>query len=213
MKKTHLLCFTAALAMAGCSNVNFGGEAGKVNPALGPAVAHNARVQNAYGNIEQRVRDLSVAFRAAATDTVTFDFDKATLTPEARRILDQQAMWLLANANVSMAVIGHTDLVGGEAYNDRLGLRRARTAVSYLISKGVSRDRLEAVESRGKREPIVDTTERERRNRRTVTVVTGFDQVYVGTGLDGEFAQRVFDSYQAGQLTAEAAEVDETGGE
>ncbi|MEL6197444.1 MAG: OmpA family protein [Pseudomonadota bacterium] len=210
MKKTNVLCFTAALAVAGCGGIDYGGEAGRLLPELGGAVVHNARVQNAYGNIEERLRDLSVAFRAAATDTVTFDFDRSSLTPEARRILDQQAMWLLANETVTMAVVGHTDLVGGEGYNDRLGLRRAQTAVRYLVAQGVSRDRLEAVETRGKREPVVDTPERERRNRRAVTVVTGFDNVYVGIGLDGEFGQRVYDLYQRGALTGEATEAEGT---
>ncbi|MEL7346399.1 MAG: OmpA family protein [Pseudomonadota bacterium] len=212
MKSTNLLCCTAAVvALAGCGGFHLGGEAGKVNPAFGAAVIHNARVQNAYGNIEQRLRDLSVAFRAAATDTVTFDFDRATLTAESRRVLDQQAMWLLANENVRMAIVGHTDLVGGEAYNDRLGLRRARTALAYLVSKGVSRDRLDALESRGESEPVVQTEERERRNRRAVTMVAGFDRVYVGPDLDGEYARRVYDIYQAGGATAEVVDAEDTG--
>ena len=93
-----------------------------------------------------------------------------------------------------MRVYGHTDKVGPESYNNKLGLRRARAAVRYLTSKGVARDRLDAVESQGEREPVVDTDERERRNRRTVTEVSGFlkDHPLI---MDGRYADVVYREY------------------
>ena len=103
-----------------------------------------------------------------------------------------------------MTIVGHTDLVGTERYNQRLGLRRARAVLSYLTRRGVSRRRLDAVASRGETEPVVQTTQRERRNRRTVTTVAGFARNYVGTGLDGEYAARVYDTYQAGRFGVES---------
>ncbi|MEM6676732.1 MAG: OmpA family protein [Pseudomonadota bacterium] len=181
-----------ALAVAGCSQ-----EIGTFdNPHLGFTTQTNARLQNAYGDLEQRRRDLSIAFRAAAPDTVTFPFDSARLTSDARQALDQQAAWLVANDSVLMAIVGHTDAVGAESYNDRLGLRRARAALRYLTSRGVDPARLEAVESRGEREPVVDTQEREERNRRAVTVVVGFDRIYVGTGMNGITANRLYVEYR-----------------
>lgn len=196
MKKTHLVCLaTAGLVLGGCS---FGGEAGRMEPAYGPAQLANYNVQNAYGNVEGRLRDLSVAFRAAAPDTVTFDFNSVRLGPSARRALDQQAAWLLANDGVRMAVIGHADAVGSERYNDRLGLRRARVVLGYLVAKGVARDRLDALESRGENDLAVPTEGRERRNRRAVTAVSGFDRIFVGRGLDGEYALRTYDEFQGG---------------
>jgi outer membrane protein OmpA-like peptidoglycan-associated protein len=95
-----------------------------------------------------------------------------------------------------MSVIGHTDLVGPEGYNRRLGLQRARAAVRYLVSKGVDPSRLDAVASAGESEPVVATEDRERRNRRAVTVVAGLDRVYVGPNLDGEYAASTYDVYQ-----------------
>ncbi|MEM7526646.1 MAG: OmpA family protein [Pseudomonadota bacterium] len=191
MKIAGLL--VGGLLIAGCAR-----EVGTFeNPNVGFTTKTNARVQTAYGDLEQRRRDLSIAFRAAAPDTVTFDFNRSTLKPEARRALDQQAAWLMANEGTLMAVVGHTDLVGSESYNNRLGLRRAQRVVNYLIAKGVDRDRLEAVESRGESEPVVDTQEREERNRRTVTVVAGFDRIYVGTGLPGVIANRLYREYLA----------------
>jgi outer membrane protein OmpA-like peptidoglycan-associated protein len=184
----------AALATAGCAV-----EAGKRQPPLGTALTANARLQKAYGDLTERLRDLSIAFRAAADDTVTFDFDSARLTPAARAALDTQAMWLMANEGVRMSVIGHTDLVGPERYNDRLGLRRARAVVRYLVSKGVGRDRLDAIASAGESEPVVPTDTRERRNRRAVTVVAGLDRVYVGPNLDGEYAAQIYNAYQGAE--------------
>ncbi|MEM9141094.1 MAG: OmpA family protein, partial [Pseudomonadota bacterium] len=87
-----------------------------------------------------------------------------------------------------------------------LGLRRARTVLRYLTRQGVSRRRLDAVASRGEREPVVQTEQRERRNRRTVTTVAGFARNYVGTGIDGEYAARVYDQYQAGQFEVNEAD-------
>jgi len=88
-----------------------------------------------------------------------------------------------------MTVVGHADKVGTDAYNNRLGLRRARAVVAYLVSKGISCGRLDAVESRG------ETEERERRNRRAVTSVAGFESHYVGDGMDGRKAAALYRNY------------------
>ncbi len=104
-----------------------------------------------------------------------------------------------------MTVVGHADRVGTDAYNDRLGLRRARAVVAYLARHGISRGRLDAVESRGRREPVVQTEERERRNRRTVTSVAGFERHYVGDGLNGVYAERVYRTYVTGNVGVSVA--------
>lgn len=199
------LLVAGGLVVSGCAReVGQGQNAGY----WGTTAADNTRMQIAYGDPSQRMRDMSIAFRAATTDTVTFPFDSARLDSGARRALDMQAAWLNANEGVRMAVIGHTDLVGGERYNDRLGLRRARAVVNYLVRKGVARSRLDAIESRGEQEPVVDTDARERRNRRAVTVVAGFERGYVGTGIDGVVAQRIIQNQQSGAqggITLEAS--------
>ena len=89
-------------------------------------------------------------------------------------MLDRQAHWIKQFPEVRFRVFGHTDAVGSNAYNKSLGLRRARAAVNYLVSRGISRNRLEAVVSFGETQPLIPTPERERRNRRTVTEVSGF---------------------------------------
>lgn len=203
MKRTITLTLLAvATALAGCAK-----EAG-VDGSLstyGQATNVNFVSQDAYNQSNARLRSLSQDFQQNTTDTVTFAFNKAGLDSTARAALDTQAAWLKANKSVKMTIIGHADLVGSERYNDRLGLRRARAVLNYLSRKGVSKKRLEAIASRGESEPVVQTEARERRNRRAQTTVSGFARNYVGTGLEGEVAARIYDRYQAGGNTVATA--------
>jgi len=95
---------------------------------------------------------------------------------------------------VRFRVFGHTDLVGSNSYNKTLGMRRARAAVSYLTSLGIDRSRLEAVVSFGETRPLVPVEARERRNRRTVTAVSGFVRNHPSV-LDGKYAAIVYRDY------------------
>jgi len=196
--------------LAACSSFERPAGEGPDSHLFGVATEQNINAQIAYGDPAGRIRALNEAFRGAAQDTVTFEFNSAALDSAARSALDTQVAWLKANDHVRMTVVGHTDLVGSDSYNDRLGLRRARAVVSYLVSRGVSRGRLDAVESRGEHEPVVQTEDRERRNRRSVTSVAGFDRHYVGDGLDGEYAHKMYNKYQGqgGGGVSEAASDD-----
>lgn len=200
-----VFAMTAAAALAGCAE-----EAGlsSTSPDFGEATGSILAAQTAYVNGNAILHDLSRDFQASTDEVVTFAFDKAALDATARRALDGQARWLRDNPQVRMTIVGHTDLVGAESYNYGLGLRRARNALAYLVSQGVSADRLDAVESLGEQDPVVPTTSRERRNRRAVTMVGGFARGYVGTGLDGEYAQRIYNVYQAGQIGVTEAKSD-----
>ncbi|HSF93675.1 MAG TPA: OmpA family protein [Thermohalobaculum sp.] len=191
-----LAVLATGTALAACSSMTAGpaGE-GPESHLFGVATDQNFNAQLAYGDPAGRIRALNDAFRAAAQDTVTFEFNSAALDSEARRALDGQAKWLKENPAVRMTIVGHTDLVGTDSYNDRLGLRRARAVVSYLVNRGIARKRLDAVESRGEREPVVATEDRERRNRRSVTSVAGFDRMYVGGGMDARIGDRLYGGY------------------
>ena len=196
---------TAAAALAGCAE-----EAGQtvISPFHGEATAANLAAQQAYVAGNAILLNLSQDFQASTDEVVTFAFDQAALDGTARQALQGQARWLRAQPEVRMTIVGHTDLVGTESYNYGLGLRRARAALEYLVSQGVERDRLDAIESEGETEPVVPTTSRERRNRRAETMVAGFSRLYVGTGLDGEYAQRIYNVYQAGQVGVTEARSD-----
>lgn len=154
------------------------------------------------------VESLSERFAAEVPSTVTFAFNSAELDENARQVLRRQATWIRQFPEVRFSVYGHTDLVGSDAYNQTLGLRRARAAVNYLVSQGVDRSRLQALVSRGEREPIVATQDRERRNRRTVTEVSGFVQSHPMV-LNGEYARIVQRNYINSAAPAATAE---TGG-
>lgn len=205
-----IAALATGMTVAGCSVGEFNtltapaGE-GSNSHLYGVATTQNINAQIAYGDPANRIRALNDAFRAAAQDTVTFDFNRSALDGAARAALNQQVKWLKANPHVRMTVVGHADKVGSDAYNDRLGLRRARAVVAYLARKGISRGRLDALESRGEREPVVQTEERERRNRRTVTSVAGFERQYVGDGMDGQVAHSIYDTYQAAPIVAREA--------
>ena len=133
-------------------------------------------------------------FDAEVDTTVTFAFNRSELSAAAMATLDRQAGWIRQFPEVRFRVYGHTDLVGSNAYNYALGLRRARAVVSYLSSQGISTSRLEAVVSFGETRPVIHTPSPEQRNRRTVTEVSGFTG---GTAalLNGKYAAVIFREY------------------
>lgn len=100
-------------------------------------------------------------------ESVHFEFDSAKLTREARMRLDRIADGLNAQPSMRVEIIGHTDAIGSDAYNDKLSLARAASVREFLVYRGVARDRLEVV-GRGERQPIADneTEEGRARNRR-----------------------------------------------
>lgn len=161
---------------------------------FGTPTAHNTGVQTGKINV---VKALGERFSREVPDTVNFAFNSAELSPEAKTILSRQATWILQFPEIRFRVYGHTDLVGSTGYNKRLGMRRARAAVNYLVSQGISRSRLEAVVSYGESRPLINTQQRDLRNRRTVTEVSGFANNRKATLLDGKYAEIINRQYVA----------------
>ena len=204
MTRRHitLIAGTAALAgLAACAPNNdpvytqFYREAGSVvdTGQFGNATLHNRQVMTG----EKRVTfDLANRFSNEVRSTVTFAFNSARLDANAKAILRQQASWIRQFPEIRFRVYGHTDLVGSQAYNRALGLRRAQAVVRYLSTLGISPSRLEAVVSFGETQPLIVTQGRDRRNRRTVTEVSGFVQGHPML-LDGKYAQIIYREYVA----------------
>jgi tetratricopeptide (TPR) repeat protein len=85
---------------------------------------------------------------------IEYDFDKATLRPESMKILDDLAAFLELNDNLSVEISSHTDTRGSDVYNMNLSQARAKSCVDYLISKGISSDRL-AAQGYGETKPLI----------------------------------------------------------
>ncbi len=183
------------LALQGCTN-SIGGEAGSeiANAGFGIATANNIGMQN--GDLTNTmVSNLTRKFASEAPARVNFAFNSATLDATARDALRQQARWIKAHNQIKFRVYGHTDKVGSANYNRRLGLRRARAVVNFLVSQGVSRSKVQAVSSFGETRPLVLTEGPNRENRRTVTEVSGFVKRGRGAVTDGKYALTVYKAY------------------
>lgn len=103
---------------------------------------------------------------------IHFDFDKATLKPEAMAVLNEAAALLQKHERVVVEVAGHTDSKGSEDYNQGLSDRRAGAVKDYLNSKGVKANRLTA-RGYGESRPVAsnDTDEGRAENRRVELIV------------------------------------------
>lgn len=103
------------------------------------------------GAVEERI----VGTLSAET---LFDFDKAVLKSQGKRALDELVQTILTNADYQKAstkiqVVGHTDPVGKDAYNQKLSEKRAKAVATYLISKGIPVERIDS-EGRGEKELV-----------------------------------------------------------
>jgi outer membrane protein OmpA-like peptidoglycan-associated protein len=209
----YLVAMAGLAAMAACSQQGAAPsyqEAGAVVDSgnFGNATMNNHLVMKGE---KKFVLDLSERFAEEVDSTVNFAFDSAQLSPQARATLRRQARWIKQFPEVRFRVYGHTDKVGSQAYNKRLGLRRARVVVNYLVSEGIGRHRLEAVASFGETQPLIVTQGRERRNRRTVTEVSGFVESHPVV-MDGKYAEVVYREYvKSAQPTSELSMVGDEG--
>ncbi|HXX52771.1 MAG TPA: peptidoglycan-associated lipoprotein Pal [Xanthobacteraceae bacterium] len=105
-------------------------------------------------------------------DRVFFDTDSSELTDQARATLDKQAQWLNNYNRYAFTVEGHADERGTREYNIALGARRAETVRQYLVSRGVSAQRMRTI-SYGKERPVALCNDIScwSQNRRAVTVL------------------------------------------
>ena len=190
-------CAIAAL-LAGCSSNDpiystFNSEVGSLidNGNFGAATMNNTLIMSGE---KQYTYDLANRFATEVLTTVNFAFNSSQLDAGARDTLREQANFIRQFPEVRFRVYGHTDAVGSNSTNKRLGMRRARAVVAFLTSQGIDRSRLEAVVSYGETQPLIVTQGRERRNRRTVTEVSGFVKGHPSL-LDGRYAQVVYRDY------------------
>jgi peptidoglycan-associated lipoprotein len=153
-----LLVALAALLAAGCAK----------KPAPSPEAAGMGMEQPAVtempseevaGVQEGAMTEMGVSEEAAPTaalpelQRIFFDFDQYVLTDEARQTLADNAAYLKANSGAEVKIEGHCDERGSDEYNLALGERRALAAKNYLVSLGISPDRLSII-SYGEEMPL-----------------------------------------------------------
>ena len=108
---------------------------------------------------------------------VTFAVDSTTISPQMRDVLDDVAQSMINYPSSLIDVMGHTDSTGSEQYNLDLSRRRADSVSNYLVSRGVSRARVETI-GYGEQYPVADnsTAEGRAQNRRVEIRITPISQ-------------------------------------
>jgi peptidoglycan-associated lipoprotein len=112
--------------------------------------------------------------KIAGLQTINFDYDKATLSADAKKKVQGNAEWMKAHAGTKLQIEGHTDARGSIEYNLSLGERRANAVKSYMTSLGVAAARLSII-SYGKEKPLAsgDSESDYAKNRRANFVPLG----------------------------------------
>src|SRR5215472_12755993 len=125
------------------------------------------QLQEALGQIAETRRTAMGLVMTLDSKSIRFDFDKATIKPEYRDILNRIAGILMALKGYSVAVYGYTDDVGTQAYNLQLSQRRAEAVRDFLVQAGISSTIMSA-KGFGKSDPRVpgDSDQARAANRR-----------------------------------------------
>lgn len=113
-------------------------------------------------------------------ENIFYDFDKATLRSESKKELDELIGLLEINPNVTIELSAHTDRKGSQDYNQNLSQRRAQSVVDYLITHGISKDRL-TVAGYGKLQP----------KKVTKGIAKKYTFLKVGDVLDEDFINKL----------------------
>jgi len=127
-------------------------------------------VEDGKGGTDTATKTITVIRKVVLQDKkgkVLFDFDKAVLKPAGQRELAGEVQEMKENVSIRADIVGHTDSVGTDAYNERLSQRRAEAVRNFFVSQGVAASRFQ-VAWKGEREPIAPNTTAEGRtqNRR-----------------------------------------------
>ncbi|WP_375622621.1 MULTISPECIES: peptidoglycan-associated lipoprotein Pal [unclassified Bartonella] len=155
------ILFLFSLCLGGCGKKNVGALNGM-----------NGAYMNDAG-LNQMSPGSGQEFTVNVGDRVFFGLDSSSLDADAERILTRQAEWLLHYPYYSIMIEGHADERGTREYNLALGQRRAVAVRNYLVSLGVSAQRIQTI-SYGKERPVAvcDDISCWNQNRRAVTTLS-----------------------------------------
>jgi OOP family OmpA-OmpF porin len=171
---TNELCWrnaswTPATAAKGCD-----GALVVAAPAPAPAAAAPAAPAAPAARPPAPAPQPPAATKVTYAADAFFDFDKAVLKPEGKAKLDD-LVGKVKGINLEVIIaVGHTDSVGNDPYNQKLSVRRAEAVKSYLVSKGIEKNRV-YTEGKGEKQPVADnkTAEGRAKNRRVEIEVVG----------------------------------------
>jgi outer membrane protein OmpA-like peptidoglycan-associated protein len=127
-----------------------------------------ANERSAHQMEVERLKDDTL--KLTVDSEVSFDFNKAKIKPAFRKSLRKLAKVLVKYNRTVVHVVGHTDNVGSNVYNQQLSQKRAAAVGRFLAKRGVPRDRI-FTEGRGEREPrATNATEAGRQLNRRVEI-------------------------------------------
>jgi OOP family OmpA-OmpF porin len=194
MKSKALLAVATAVLFAGCETMEMKPAPIPVPPMAGSEPAPGAKPAAASPIPAPAARPAPSPAAAAKpapkkpavvniASTELFEFNRATLTPQARALLDKEIIARLKDLGTIryVNVNGHADRLGSVAYNQKLSERRAEAVKAYLVSRGTSVDVVETF-GWGKTLPVKSCPDEKDRkalieclapNRRVVVEVQG----------------------------------------
>jgi len=151
-----------------------GGAAGAI---IGHQMDQQAKEleQNIPGATVERVGEgIQVTFASG----LLFGFDSDVVRGDARSNLNELSRSLDKYDDSNLLIVGHTDAVGRESYNQDLSERRAESAANYLISQGVDRNRIDT-RGLGETEPVAsnETDSGRARNRRVEVAIYASEEM------------------------------------
>jgi OOP family OmpA-OmpF porin len=148
MRKTWFLLLALAL-FAGCASETPKPEAPKPAPAPAPAPAPVVTPRSEAPKPAPK----PVAEKVTFSSDVLFDFDRAVIKPDGQQKLDELQGRMKGVSVEVVIAIGHADRIGGDAYNQKLSVRRADAVKAYLVSKGTEQNRV-YTEGKGEKQPV-----------------------------------------------------------
>ncbi|MBI3376928.1 MAG: peptidoglycan-associated lipoprotein Pal [Nitrospirae bacterium] len=160
MKRIFLLVLALVLVFAGCAKravtTPVEQEAPKetAQKAATPVKAEEPVMAKAEPKKVETmpVREITEA-KSSQFGNIHFDFDKYTIREDAKPSLKAVADWLIKNKDAKMILEGHCDERGTNEYNLALGEKRAKAARDYIVSAGVTKNRLDTI-SYGEEKPL-----------------------------------------------------------
>ena len=157
--KSHklLLAFSAAILISGCETI-------------GGSSSYSSSPSYAYGDSKQA--DLQAYLQNEIGDRVYFETNKHNISSTAAFTLESQANWIKSTPGFQLIIEGHCDERGTREYNLALGEKRAQSVKNYLISLGISSDRISTISYGKERPAVVGSNDGAwAQNRRSVTVI------------------------------------------